>query len=235
MWAILSDPAQRGNKWDEEAFFETGRTHVAEAMARLESLDVHPARSRALDFGCGLGRLTQALAEHFEKVDGVDIAPSMIEGARHHNRHGDQVEYHLNDRDDLGLFPDCSFDLVLSFIVLQHIENRYKMGYLREFVRIVRPGGVILFTVPSHIAPFSRHGLMYAMIPNRALNVYRRGRYGYDGVIELHAMRRTQVESVIADAGGRVVSAEPDPLAGPAWHSFRYTVVKPDGGEANSP
>ena len=40
------------------------------------------ARRSALDFGCGIGRLSQALAEHFDQVYGVDISPKMIELAR---------------------------------------------------------------------------------------------------------------------------------------------------------
>ncbi len=50
-------------------------------------------KRRALDFGCGVGRLTQALARHFNIVDGVDIAPSMIELANQFNRSGGRCRY----------------------------------------------------------------------------------------------------------------------------------------------
>lgn len=225
MWAILSDPTRRGNKWDVEEFFRTGREHVAEALAHLDRLGVRPAGGRALDFGCGVGRLTQALADHFEQADGVDIAPSMIDGARDANQHGDRVQYHLNDRDDLSIFDDDSFDLVLSLIVLQHIENRYKARYLAEFLRILRPDGIALFTVPSHVA-LTPLGVVLGLVPNRWLNAARKRVYGYDGVMELHGMRREEVEAVVRSAGGDVVDVEPEPLAGEAWHSYRYTVRK---------
>lgn len=227
MWAILSDPAQRGNKWDREAFFRTGLIHVAEVMAQLDELGVFLARDRALDFGCGVGRLTQALAGTFERVDGIDIAPSMIEGARKYNSCGDRVEYHLNDLDDLQLFPDDTFDFVLSLIVLQHIENRYKTKYLCEFLRVIRPGGAAVFTIPSQVSSLNLQGVVFASVPNRLLNLYRRKRYGYSGVMELHPMHRDEVESVATAAGGTVVDVQNEPLAGPAWCSFRYTVVKP--------
>jgi ubiquinone/menaquinone biosynthesis C-methylase UbiE len=230
MWAILSDPAQRGNKWDDHAFFETGRVHVAEAMERMKAMSVEPHSERALDFGCGLGRLSQALAGYFDKVDGVDIAPSMIEGAREFNRFGDRVAYHLNDNDDLRIFAENSFDFVMSLIVLQHMPNRYKTSYLKEFLRVLKPGGVVMFTVPSHVVLSKPLGLAYALVPNRALNLYRKRHYGYEGVIELHPMRRKEVEATVAVAGARVVSADPEPLAGDCWRSFQYTVEK--GGTA---
>lgn len=225
MWAILSDPTQRGGKWDPDAFFETGRLHVAEALDHLGAVGAEPARHRALDFGCGIGRLTQALAERFDQVDGVDIAPSMIEQAEQLNRHGDRVRYHLNQSDDLSVFPDGCFDLVFSLIVLQHIENKHKIKYLQEFIRVLAPGGAALFTSPSH-ASFTPRGIVYALIPNRPLNLYRRKRYGCSGVMELHGMRREEIEAVIASAGAELVDASPEPLAGSPWRSYRYTVRK---------
>lgn len=226
MWAILADPAQHGNKWDREAFFATGREHVQEILAELAGAGATPTPGRALDFGCGVGRLTQALSGTFAEVDGVDIAPSMIEQAHGFNPEPDRIRFHLNDRDDLALFPDATFDLVLSLIVLQHIENRYKSGYLREFVRVLRPGGVAVFTVPSHAA-WTPRGIVYRLVPNRLLNLWRKRRYGYEGVMELHGMARSEVEGIVRAAGGEVVRVVDEPLLGTDWRSYRYTVRRP--------
>lgn len=225
MWAILSDPSQRGGKWDPDAFFATGRNHVAEALDHLARVGAKPTLGRALDFGCGIGRLTQALADRFQQVDGVDIAPSMIEQANQFNRNPEAVSYHLNERDDLAIFDDGSFDLVFSLIVLQHIENQYKTKYLREFVRVLAPGGIGLFTMPSH-ATMTPRGLVFGLIPNPMLNFYRKKRYGYTGVMELHGMRREEVEAVLRSTGVEVVDVSPEPLLGSAWKSYRYTVRK---------
>ena len=78
IWAILSDHGDR--TLDE--FFARGRREIDERLAHLASIGADPPRGRALDFGCGAGRLTQALCEHFAECDGVDIAPSMIELAQ---------------------------------------------------------------------------------------------------------------------------------------------------------
>ena len=133
-WAVLSHEDKRGNAWDIAEFFATGRTLIDEALAWSDENDVEVRREQALDFGCGAGRLTQALARHFEHVTGVDIAPSMIAVAKDASRDVPNCEFVCNDQPNLSVFADKSFDFVCSFIVLQHMEPRYAESYLKEFV-----------------------------------------------------------------------------------------------------
>lgn len=149
MWAVLTHEDRRDRGWDEEAFFATGRAEIAGVMRDLERLRLPARRERCLDFGCGVGRLTQALAEHFARCEGVDIAPSMLEAARRLNRNAGRIAFHLNDTDDLSLFPSGSFDLVYSNIVLQHVGPDAAKAYIGEFVRVLAPGGLALFQLPS--------------------------------------------------------------------------------------
>ena len=149
LWAVLSEPGLQGNRWDLEEFLRRGEREVADYLAELEGNGVQVRYGRALDFGCGVGRLTQALGERFERCDGVDIAASMVEQARRLNRHGDRVAYHVNPASDLHLFPSETFDFVLSIIVLQHMEPRYAKGYIAEFLRVLRPGGIAVFQLPT--------------------------------------------------------------------------------------
>jgi len=102
-----------------------------------------------LDFGCGVGRLTQAFCDYFAECHGVDIAPSMIELADRYNRRGAAARYHCNDRDDLSLFGDGTFCFVYSNLVLQHMEPAYSRKYIREFLRVLQPGGIALFQLPG--------------------------------------------------------------------------------------
>ena len=149
LWAVLTEPGREGGGWDVGEFLATGRDEVARHLAALDQVGVDPPRGRALDFGCGAGRLTQALAEHFDQVDGVDIAASMVDEARRINRQGDRCRFHVNAASDLSMFGDESFDFVLSMIVLQHMEPRFALAYIREFVRVLAPGGIALFQVPA--------------------------------------------------------------------------------------
>lgn len=153
LWAILTLPGKRNRRWDPEEFLATGVEEVGRVLSLLGSLGLPASRRRALDFGCGAGRLTQALAAAFEEADGVDVAPSMVELAERYNRYGDRCRYHLNLETDLRLFPDGAFDLVYSSYVLQHVPPALARGYVREFVRVLAPGGVALFQLPESPRP----------------------------------------------------------------------------------
>lgn len=149
MWAVLSDPDQDGGRWDEDEFFRSGAAHIQNLIDHMDRHGMTPTPGRALDFGCGMGRLSQALADHFDEVDGVDIAASMVELARQRNRHGPRCRYHVNERADLELFDDDTFDVAHSCITLQHIPPDASLAYVREFVRVTRPGGAVVFQLPS--------------------------------------------------------------------------------------
>lgn len=149
LWAVLTDDRYRGGRWDEEAFFATGVEEIAGVVRDLDRLGKPERRGRCLDFGCGVGRLTQALAAHFESCDGVDIAPSMIAAARRMDRSRGRCTFHVNDAPDLALFPAETFDFVYSNIVLQHMPTEAAKAYVSEFLRVLAPGGLAMFEIPS--------------------------------------------------------------------------------------
>ena len=148
-WAVLTDPEKRGGRWDLEEFFRSGMAEIESVLTRASRRGLASERRRALDFGCGAGRLTQALAAHFDRADGVDISASMLDIARRHNRHPDRCHYHLNAAPDLSLFPDASFDFVYTTLVLQHMAPQHSTRYIGELVRVLRPSGVLVFQLPS--------------------------------------------------------------------------------------
>src|SRR4051812_21440992 len=154
-WAILTDPRKRGNRWNPVEFFNTGREEVGELVDQASRLGVPRRWASALDFGCGVGRLTQALADHVEQVIGLDVAPSMIELARQYNVHGVRCRYEVNARADLAQFRDGAFDIVYTGRVLQHVEPRYAESYIAEFTRVLAPGGYLSFDVPSEHGVFA--------------------------------------------------------------------------------
>ena len=84
LWAILSVPDKKGNKWRLDEFFETGRREIQDVLSYLRGRNLTSTGRRVLDFGCGVGRLSQALAEHFDEVHGVDLSDSIIAIARRH-------------------------------------------------------------------------------------------------------------------------------------------------------
>ena len=134
LWSILTLDDKRGNRWNLDEFLGTGRSEINAALRWARECRPQFGAGRALDFGCGVGRLTQALAASFAEVHGVDISENMIEAARRLDPE-ERATYHVNGSADLALFPDEHFDFVYSSITLQHMEPWLMRGYLREFVR----------------------------------------------------------------------------------------------------
>jgi SAM-dependent methyltransferase len=148
-WAVLTAADKRGGRWELEEFFASGVAEIDAVLQRAADRHVGPRRGRALDFGCGAGRLTQALAARFERCDGVDVAEAMVQLARQQNRLGARCAYHVNAAPDLSLFGDAVFDFIYTTLVLQHMVPALSTGYIREFVRVLKPGGLLVFQLPS--------------------------------------------------------------------------------------
>lgn len=207
--AVLGADRYRGADGVPDGFFESGRRDVESVLAYVDEVAPTSGRERALDFGCGVGRLTRALAEHYRKVVGVDIARPMVEKARELNVHGDRVRHVVNEADDLGLFPDDHFDLVYSSIVLQHVPPRLIERYLAEFVRVLAPDGVATFQLPDgpRVPPGSLRHFLYRLRRKHLRRLWKRirGKPAY----EMHYLARSRVEEVIRESGGEVVAARP--------------------------
>lgn len=147
-WAVLTEREHAGGD-ARASFFESGR-HEVQSVVDFLARHGRSIGDVAVDFGCGVGRLSIALAERCKEVSGVDVAASMLEEARANNPHGDRVRFIHNDASTLP-FEDDSVDFVLSLITLQHIPPRLSLRYLLEMIRIVRPGGHLVFQLPSHL------------------------------------------------------------------------------------
>ncbi|HLQ37138.1 MAG TPA: class I SAM-dependent methyltransferase, partial [Planctomycetota bacterium] len=148
-----------------------------------------------------------ALADRFAEVIGVDCAESMLKGARQHNRHGDRVRYVHNECPDLQVFPDASFDLLMSLIVLQHMRQDYQAGYLREFVRVLRPGGVLYVQFATVPAKGYQPGVAPPERPDEA-------------IIEIHGMPAPVARAALQGAGADILYEVADGWAGVEWESM---------------
>lgn len=189
--------------WVPQQFFDNGREEIGRGMQRLDKLRLNGPRKRALDFGCGVGRCTQALAENYVRVDGVDISAEMVKRAYEY-RPPANCRFHVNDTADLKQFRTGTFDLVYSYLVLQHMPQNLAASYVREFVRILKPGGVAMFEAPD--GP----DMMQA---NHWLSMY--------------GMPRQLVEEWLHDAGALVIDVELLDESS-IWNCYVYTARKRD-------
>jgi len=149
--AILTDQTKSGGKWQLDEFMATGESEVVTVMEHLRQIGHEPDfGGAALDFGCGVGRLTQALARRFASCTGVDISKEMVSQAERLNKYP-HCRYVVNAESRLP-FRDGEFAFIYCNIVLQHVPKRFAEEYLREFVRILGAGGILVFGVQDSFA-----------------------------------------------------------------------------------
>jgi SAM-dependent methyltransferase len=230
LYAVLSNKAKRGNRWDLQAFFETGEGEIAAAMKHLRELGVELRKDRALDFGCGVGRLSQALAQRFEQVVGVDISSTMVERARELDKNGGRCTFLLNAEEDLALLDTGSFDFVYSSITLQHMPPESALRYVAEFLRVLSPGGVALFHVPSgtrHL-PGSLGSALQLLYRGPVRRWWKRVR-GLPPV-EMHFVHSSLIVEAVHGAGGRIADASRFGSAHRDRVGIRYCAVREQDG-----
>jgi SAM-dependent methyltransferase len=226
-WAVLTHPDKKGGRWNKDEFFRTGELEIDGLETTLAKYGVTPARRAALDYGCGVGRLTRALATRFEKVIGVDISQAMLDEARVNTRERGNVELVRGTGSDLRGIADESIDLVYSNIALQHSPSDFQRGVIRDMCRVIAPGGVIAFQNASHANLHDVKGILHLALGNRILNVARRVVYGKRSVMELHTLPKAEVIAILAGGGVEVRSAERYDSAGEAFVGFLYVATKP--------
>lgn len=106
--------------------------------------------SKALEIGCGPGRLLLPLSSDFLQVSGIDVSSEMVDLANRNLASAPNAQARVATGSDLADFADASIDFVYSYAVFQHIPSRdVVLNYLREAVRVLRPGGVIKAQVNS--------------------------------------------------------------------------------------
>ena len=227
--------------WNIREFLATGTLDVGRFMSDLERLSPGTPHTRLLDFGCGVGRVTRVFADHFDAVVGVDVAPSMIEWARSLHADCDRCTFVLNRAPNLKCFPSESFNVAYSRIVLQHIRPGVVKGYIPELVRVLAPGGVLMFQLPEVMPVDSRRlfeeapvvgNSLKRRLPKGLVRAWRRLKYPFlttssGAKIEMFGMPREEVEAIIRRSGGRLLEAKPDNSHGPDGRGFEYWVTKP--------
>ena len=110
-----------------------------------------PPGSRILDFGCGTADVSSACASAGFEVVAVDQSAKMIDRARS-RFDSEKLKFEVISSDSEALpYAAGSFDAVLASSVLEYVSD--PLAYFREFHRVCRPGGYLLFTVPNLANP----------------------------------------------------------------------------------
>ncbi len=146
----------------------------------------------------------------------------MLDTARELLADRGNCEFRVNQSDNLHWIADGSFDVVLSLLVLQHLDSTETIkAFLREFVRVLKPGGAIVIqlpsSVPAHKIPLpswkSRSGVrirtarLLRRIGIPANVLYRR--LGWVPEMTLLALPDAVTRTTLEEAGGVVVHVTP--------------------------
>jgi ubiquinone/menaquinone biosynthesis C-methylase UbiE len=218
--------AQYDAKWGID-WGDVGADQVRQKLEKLLGTPL-PQFDRALEIGAGTGyfSLHMLKAGIVGSATATDISPGMIEALQGNaERLGLEVETVVADAEQLP-FDNESFDLVLGHAVLHHIPDLEQA--FREFHRVLRPGGVILFAGEP-----SRTGDKIAIVPKKAADyaapLWRRvirarpAEHGHDdggaenhaleSQVDVHAFVPAELRAPIAAAGFETVDVQGEELA----------------------
>ena len=207
-YGVLTSKEYRSSALDVEklaAFFASGDSYMRETLEWVNGMfHEAPCYSRALDFGCGVGRLVIPLARRFEEVVGVDVSPSMlVEAAKNCADRGIR-----NAR--FALTGDTSserlgkFSFIHSYVVFQHIPPAEGERLICKLVNMLEPGGIAVL----HVTIARRSALRRAaqwlqrnFVPAAwAINVLR-GKPWNTPVMQMNSYSLNRIALVLREAG----------------------------------
>lgn len=148
-FGVISHDEYRRDKLTPEAisqFFHTGEAEISQLFAQLDQQGMTPRPGRAIDFGCGVGRLLLPLATRFENVIGVDVSTHMLAEAQRHLTSRGIANAQLS-----AAIPSAgTVDFVHSLYVLQHIPTDIGMGAIFSLWDRLAQGGVMAVQIPTY-------------------------------------------------------------------------------------
>lgn len=142
-YGVLSHDRFRAGSIEQyrDEFFASGRAFIDKALERHERHFGPLPRERALDHGCGVGRLTLPLARHFGAVVALDVSEAMLAEAQANAARASATNIRFALADDRLSEASGRFNLVVSLMVLQHVPVRRGLAILDALLDRVAPGG----------------------------------------------------------------------------------------------
>jgi len=144
--------------------------------------------------------MTAALARRFDRVIGVDVSPAMLERARRAVP-GGNVDFRAVDGERLDAVEDAVCDTLVCYLVLQHLpDRRLVTAYLREFARVLRPGGRAFVQLPvmrRGVAPSAWRATRRLVLPLTGRGGDVSARAAYRGV----RLNDAELDDALRDAG----------------------------------
>ena len=202
-----------------ERFYASGLEEAAIVEAMLARFGFsQPGAKVCVEYGCGLGRVTFALAAHFKEVHGYDISANHLRLAQQHAAEFgiDNVQFHPCSVDGMGdALEPCDF--FYSRLVFQHNPPPLIRELLSSALSALRPGGIGIFQMPTYGADYSFRIKDYIASPRSR-------------EIEMHCFPQREVFALIAGAHCNLLEVNQDTAVGnyTQWVSNTFVVQRPD-------
>ena len=130
----------RHSFWGNNRYRECQRIHTLETLCQPQKND------DLLELGCGTGHYTRLLAPRVRRIVGVDFSEAAIRKARAEHC-PENTQYLLADIQELGQFPQESFQKIVAIDVLEHLTDGQLANVLNEANRLLALKGLfVLFT-----------------------------------------------------------------------------------------
>jgi trans-aconitate methyltransferase len=217
-WSVLTSSEFKQDQLaaSHDAFYASGQHCLKLLEAALARCGVDWQRlARGIEYGCGVGRVTQWLSGRLRTVHAFDISSAHLRIAREHlsSRGCTNVEYHhVRKLDDLSALPKV--DLVYSCIVLQHNPPPVIEAMLERLLGALDPGGVGYFQLPSYMQRYDFELSKYLAHASTVREV------------EMHALPQRRVFQLARDAGCDVLEVlDDDTWTGMGHHNLSNVFV----------
>lgn len=150
-YGVFTGEEFRAENLDDTArqrFFESGERHVEGVFESIRAhIDPQFSPARAIDYGCGVGRVALALAGRCGHVTGIDVSPPMLAEAQRNAQARAVENVSWAGPADLDAQRGQA-DLVHSVIVFQHMPRAQGEQAVASLLRALRPGGVAALHFP---------------------------------------------------------------------------------------
>jgi len=164
----------------------------------------HSGGGTLLDVGCGTGSLWPYLRDHFDRYVGADVV--------RYDGFPDGAAFYPVDLDTGRVpLPDASADVVAAVETIEHLEN--PRAFVRELVRLARPGGWVVVTTPNQLSLLSK----LTLVVKNQFNAFQEPCYP----AHLTALLEVDLRRIAAECGlteAAVLYSGHGRIPGTAWH-----------------
>ncbi|MDD5355582.1 MAG: class I SAM-dependent methyltransferase [Candidatus Omnitrophica bacterium] len=129
----------------ERALADSALPRYERYLSLLKTTTGGKEKLSILDYGCGMGHFLNLAKRHGYIPNGLDISTEAVSFAR--NEYGLNDVYPLAEK-NIGDYAADTFDIISMFHVIEHMPD--PLDFLKHYIRLVKPGGIIIIAAPNH-------------------------------------------------------------------------------------